>query len=152
MKNHLIMTEVFELKFFRRRDYRLTIMSFMKDTEGEDEDGVFLVNLLHGVISAFINVNDIFSEVRRSGRLRRFFREREISARGLTKERELGVWLFGHSVCIVEELNKLDKHLLEKAAFEGLGLGDLGGDAFDLAVDDGKKIGDFVLFVRGRNF
>ena len=53
---------------------------------------------------------------------------------------------------IVDELfckrHGLDKHLLEEAAFEGLGLGDLGGDAFDLAVDGGKEIGDLGLFVR----
>ena len=39
----------------------------------------------------------------------------------------------------------LNKHLLEQPAFEGLGLGDLGGDAFDFAVDGGEEIGDLRL-------
>jgi hypothetical protein len=39
----------------------------------------------------------------------------------------------------------LHVYLLEQSAFEGLRLGDLGGDAFDLAVDGGKKIGDLGL-------
>jgi hypothetical protein len=43
-----------------------------------------------------------------------------------------------------------DKHLLEQPTLKGLGLGDLGGDGFDLAVDSGKKIGDLGLFVNCR--
>lgn len=39
---------------------------------------------------------------------------------------------------------------MEQAAFEGLGLGDLGGDAFDCAVDGGEEVGDFGLFVKTR--
>ena len=41
----------------------------------------------------------------------------------------------------------LHKHLLEQFAFEGLGLGNLGRDAFDLAVDGGKEIRYLGLFV-----
>jgi len=41
------------------------------------------------------------------------------------------------------------EHLLEQPALEGLGLGDLGGDAFDLAVEGGKEIGDLSLFGEG---
>lgn len=46
----------------------------------------------------------------------------------------------------------LYKHLLEQPAFEGLGFGDLGGNAFDLAVDGGKEIGNLGLFVECRRF
>ena len=42
----------------------------------------------------------------------------------------------------------LSSAMLEQALFEGLGLGDLGSDAFDLAVDGGKEIGDLGLFGR----
>jgi hypothetical protein len=34
-----------------------------------------------------------------------------------------------------------DKHLLQQAAFEGLGVRDLLGHAFDLAVEGGEEVG-----------
>ena len=40
----------------------------------------------------------------------------------------------------------LHKHLLEQPFFEGLGVGDLVGYAFDLAVERGEEVGDFGLF------
>lgn len=42
-----------------------------------------------------------------------------------------------------------NEHLLEEAAFEGLGLGDLGGYGFDFAVEGGEEVGDFGLFGEG---
>ena len=39
-----------------------------------------------------------------------------------------------------------DKHLLEQPFLEGLGVGDLVGHAFDLAVEGGEEVGDLGLF------
>ena len=42
--------------------------------------------------------------------------------------------------------NGSHKHLLEQPFLEGLGVADLRGNAFDLAVQRGEEIGDLGLF------
>jgi hypothetical protein len=43
------------------------------------------------------------------------------------------------------------KHLLQQAAFEGLGVDDLLGHVFDLAVEGGEEVRDLGLFGKGWN-
>ena len=42
-----------------------------------------------------------------------------------------------------------DEHLLKQPFFEGLGVDDLLGHAFDLAVEGGEEVGDLGLFFHG---
>ena len=51
---------------------------------------------------------------------------------------------------VVKTAFVLDEHLLQQAAFEGLGVGDLLGHAFDLPVQGREEVREFSLFGEGR--
>ena len=66
-----------------------------------------------------------------------------------------GVCAFAIYLCpsvlsVVKTAFVLDEHLLQQAAFEGLGVGDLLRHAFDLTVQCREEVRDLGLFGEGR--
>ncbi len=60
VENNLVMTKVLELKLLERRNDLLAVVALVKDAERQDKDGIICVDRLHAVVSAFIDINDVF--------------------------------------------------------------------------------------------
>ena len=63
VKDDLVVPEVLELKSLKGRNDLLAVVAFMKNAKGEDKDRILLVNGLHRVVSALVNVDDVFPKI-----------------------------------------------------------------------------------------